>query len=316
MSLAIVTPAFNAESTLDAALASVAAQTVRPDEVVIADDGSTDATAEVARRWQDRLPVVIVATGGNRGPAAARAAAIAASSSELIALLDADDAFFADHLEAMLAAYATTADGLASANTLRWIPGRVVSDTPLSSIAPLPPRREQLPWLLRANHLSIASLFSRARYDAVGGFRDEFRGTEDWDLWVRMVRAGAEIVRPTEPTLLYRLSAGNVSSDDGLIAAKLQVLDAAAREGGAAEQPVIHAARRKLVGASHLQEAYVHAECGRVVAARVAGLRAMRGIRPVALRGAAMALAPRSVARRRERVRFTPAVWMRRYSDS
>lgn len=313
MSIAVITPAFNAEHTLDATLASVASQTLLPDEVIVADDGSTDDTRGVASRWMDRLPLRVVTTAGRLGPAAARAAAIEASSSTLLALLDADDCFLTTHLEVMRAAYELTDDGLASANTLRWIPGRVVSDTPLDSFAPVPPRAEQLHWLLGGNHLSIGSLFSRARYDAVGGFRSEFHGTEDWDLWIRMVRAGAEVVRPSEATLLYRLSAGNVSSEDRLVQAKLQVLDAAEHEGVAADRAAINASRRRLHAAASLQDAYALANDGKSIAARQAGLHALRGIRSVALRGAAMAIAPKAVARRREQVRYTSSVWLRRY---
>lgn len=313
MSLAVITPAFNAAATLDEALASVAAQTLPPDEVVIADDGSTDATLELARKWESRLPVRVVATGTNLGPSGARAAAIASSTSDLLATLDADDVFLADHLEALLVAYNSTDDGLASADILRWIPGVVTSDVALSATAPLPPRAEQLAWLLRANHLSIASLFSRARYESVGGFRPQFRGTEDWDLWLRLVRSGAEIVRPDHPTMLYRLSAGNVSSQDRLIAAKLQVLEAAAREGSADEQAAIRTGRRHLQAAAQLNEAYALAGDGRATAARVAGLRALGGISQVAQRGVAMALAPRYFARKREAVRYDPAVWLKRY---
>jgi glycosyltransferase involved in cell wall biosynthesis len=316
VSIAVITPAYNAEHTLDAALASVAAQSLLPDEVIVADDGSTDATASVARAWSSRLPVRVVSTAGRLGPAAARSAAIEASTSSLLALLDADDAFLTDHLALMLAVYERTDDGLASANTLRWIPGRVVSDVPLNAIAPIPPRDQQLAWLLGGNHLSIASLFSRARYDAVGGFRAEFHGTEDWDLWIRMVRAGAEVVRPDAATLLYRLSAGNVSSEDRLVQAKLQVLDAAEREGASSDHDVIAASRRRLHAAASLQDAYRLAQNGRSLAARAAALRALPGIRPVAVRGIAMAVAPKAVARRREKVRYNPSVWLKRYSSS
>lgn len=314
MSLAVVTPAFQAEHTLAAALASVAAQDLRPDEVVVADDGSTDDTFAVARQWDTRLPLRVVRTGGQQGPAAARAVAIDATASDLIALLDADDAFLTDHLTLMLAAYVRTDDGLASADTLRWIPGRLVSDTPLSALAPVPARHEQLHWLLRGNHLSIASLFSRARYDAVGGFRAEFHGTEDWDLWIRMVRAGAEVVRPAQPTLLYRLSAGSVSSEDRLVDAKLEVLAAAAREGDAADHSVIATTRRELLATKQLHRAYSYARAGDRFAARRVALGALRGPRRVALRGAAMTIAPRATAARRDKVRYDPAVWLRRYS--
>jgi hypothetical protein len=213
----------------------------------------------------------------------------------------------------MLGAYATTGDGLASADTLMWIPGRAVGTRPLSQRAPLPAREKQLAWLLTENRLSISSLFSRARYDSVGGFRPQFRGTEDWDLWIRMVRAGAAVARPDHPTVLYRLSRGAVSSDDRMVAARRAVLDAAAHEGGDAERAALQTGLRHNRAAAQLVRAYELVANGRPLAARLAGLRALRGIRPVALRGAAMAVAPKRVQQRRNEVRYDPAVWLRRY---
>ncbi|HUR76477.1 MAG TPA: glycosyltransferase family A protein [Acidimicrobiales bacterium] len=313
MRVVVITPAYQAEATLGTALASVRCQTRPPDEVVIADDGSTDATAELARGWARFLPVTVVTTERNAGPAAARRLAIESSSSDLIALLDADDVWLPDHLESMLAAYDTTDDGLSSADTRMWIPGAGLSRRTLSDRAPLPPDRDQLLWLLRDNYLSISSLFSRSRYEAVGGFRPQFRGTEDWDLWIRMVRAGAVVVRPDHPTVLYRLTPGNVSGDDALVRARADVLAAARREGGAEEHRVLRAAIRRNGAATQLFAAYAAAERGEAAAARLAGLRAARGIRPVAARGLAMAVAPRWVARRRRALRYEPGVWMRRY---
>ena len=312
MRVAVIVPAFQAEATLGGALSSVAAQTRAPEEVIVVDDGSSDGTVALAKSWDAQLPLTVL-TQPNAGPAAARRAGIAAASADTIALLDADDVWFPDHLEAMLAAYATTDDGLASADTLTWIPGLAVSKRALSQGAPLPARDKQLAWLLVDNRLSISSLFSRARYDAVGGFRPQFHGTEDWDLWIRMVRAGAAIVRPDHPTVLYRLSRGAVSSDDRMVAARRAVLDAAAREGGADERRALRVGLRHNRAAAQLVTAYARAAAGNNAAARLAGLRALRGIRPVALRGAGMALAPTRVLQRRNEVHYDPAVWLRRY---
>jgi glycosyltransferase involved in cell wall biosynthesis len=313
MRVAVIVPAFNAESTLGSALASVAAQTRPPEEVVVVDDGSGDGTVALAKSWDARLPITVLTTGTNAGPSAARRAAIEAATADALALLDADDVWFPDHLEAMLGAYATTDDGLASADALAWIPGTAVSPRSLSVSSPLPERGKQLGWLLEENHLSISALFSRARYEAVGGFRPQFRGTEDWDLWIRMVRAGAAVARPDHATVLYRLSRGAVSSDDRMVQARRDVLDAAAREGGADERAALRVGLRHNAAAANLVKAYDLAAEGRATAARLAGLRALRGIRPVAVRGAAMALAPKRVLQRRNEVRYDPVVWMRRY---
>jgi glycosyltransferase involved in cell wall biosynthesis len=312
MRVAVIVPAFQAAATLGGALSSVAAQTRMPEEVIVVDDGSSDDTVAVAKSWDAQLPLTVL-TQPNAGPSAARRAGIAAGASDTVALLDADDVWFPDHLEAMLGAYATTDDGLASADTLTWIPGLAVSNRPLSQGAPLPARDKQLAWLLVDNRLSISALFSRARYDAVGGFRPQFHGTEDWDLWIRMVRAGAAIARPDHPTVLYRLSRGAVSSDDRMVAARRAVLDAAAREGDAAERSALRVGLRHNRAAAQLVNAYTRAAAGKTTAARVAGLRALLGIRPVALRGAGMALAPKRVLARRNEVHYDPEVWLRRY---
>ncbi len=314
-SVAAIIPAYQAESTLGAALASVAGQSVQPAEVVVCDDGSSDATIALARSWQDHLPIRVVQTSENLGPAGARRAAIAASTAELVALLDADDVWFPDHLSSMLAVYDTTSDGLASADVLRWIPGRALGARPLSDGAPLPPPHAQLSWVLTTNRLSVSALFSRHRYEEVGGFRTQFRGTEDWDLWIRMVRAGAVVVRPPHPTVLYRLSEGSVSSD-ALVHARRAVLQTAADETDDAtrdaELRAVRTGMRLVIAEGHLHAAYAAAGSGRSVAARVAGLRALVGVRSVALRGLAMALAPSTVARRRQEVHYEPEFWLRR----
>ena len=313
MRIAVIVPAYQAETTLGSAMASVAAQTRAPDEVVVVDDASRDGTVALARTWESHLPITVLTATTNAGPAAARRTGIEASRADAIALLDADDVWFPDHLEAMLGAYASTNDGLASADTLAWIPGVAVSERPLSHGAPLPERVKQLRWLLLENRLAISSLFSRARYEAVGGFRTQFRGTEDWDLWIRMVRAGAAVARPDHPTVLYRLSRTAVSSDDGMVAARRAVLDAAADEGGPDERHALRLGRRHNTAAAHLVRAYELATANKSLRARLAGLRATTGIRPVAVRGAAMAVAPKWTVQRRNEVRYDPAVWMRRY---
>ena len=316
-SVAVVIPAYEAGATLAAALASVAAQSVAPAEVVIGDDGSTDDTIAVARSWEDRLPIRVARTSRNLGPAGARHAAIEISTSPLLALLDADDVWFPDHLSSMLAAFATTDDGLASADVLRWIPGEAIGAEPLSAGSVLPSPDRQLAWLLAANRLSVAGLFSRSRYDQVGGFRTRFVGTEDWDLWIRMVRAGAVVVRPGHPTMLYRLRVGSVSSAERMVEARLAVLAAATAEAGPLateeERQAIALGIRTTRAEGCLYTSYALATSGRLFAARIAGLRALRGIGPVAFRGAAMAIAPGHVSRRRERVRDDPDVWLRRY---
>ena len=91
----VIIPAYNAHSTIDRALASIAMQTVRDRlNVIIADDCSDTGYGETAERWKGILPVRIVRLAENAGPGAARQAGFDAGSGELVTFMDADDTFF------------------------------------------------------------------------------------------------------------------------------------------------------------------------------------------------------------------------------
>ncbi|HEV8417024.1 MAG TPA: glycosyltransferase [Bryobacteraceae bacterium] len=84
----VVIPAYNAERHIAEALEGVLRQTYRPVEIVVVDDGSTDATAETVRRFGPR---VRFATQANAGAGAARNRGVAMATGRYIAFLDADD---------------------------------------------------------------------------------------------------------------------------------------------------------------------------------------------------------------------------------
>lgn len=96
----VVIPAFNASGTIAETLRSVATQTVRPDLVVIVDDGSTDDLASAISGTD--LPVQLMRQA-NAGPGSATTRGIAALSTPLIATLDADDLWLPDKIERQLA---------------------------------------------------------------------------------------------------------------------------------------------------------------------------------------------------------------------
>ena len=95
--VSFIIPAFNAEAHLAETLRSVEAQTYGDWEVVVADDGSTDGTVEIARGFGAKVKVVRSLVNG--GPGAARNLAISSSSGELLAFLDADDYVLPEYLE-------------------------------------------------------------------------------------------------------------------------------------------------------------------------------------------------------------------------
>jgi glycosyltransferase involved in cell wall biosynthesis len=97
--VSVVIPTYNCATFLPAAIDSVLAQTFKDYEILVVDDGSTDATSKVIAPYLDRVQFI---RQENKGLAGARNAGIRVSRGEFIALLDADDTWLPDKLELQL----------------------------------------------------------------------------------------------------------------------------------------------------------------------------------------------------------------------
>ena len=301
-SVAVIIPAYKAAATIDGTLASVAAQSLAPAEVVVADDGSPDETVEVARRWSALLPLQVVRLERNAGPAAARRAAIARTSAPSIALLDADDIWLPDHVESLMRVQESRG-GIACADMYRWYPGEDIRSTHLER-HPIAPPEQQMLAVLRDNFVSIAAAFPRDAYERVGGFRDGFSGAEDWDLWIRLIRAGLRVHGTQAASVLYRISAGGLTQRAEIFDTYARVLEFATREAGDDEErAVASAGMRRWRTRSRLAAAYREARAGHRAGARRAAAECLSGPRRMAAEAALIAVAPRLTARLGDAVR-------------
>jgi glycosyltransferase involved in cell wall biosynthesis len=100
MSISVVIPLYNKGPHIDRALKSVLSQTSLPDEVIVVDDGSTDGGEKIVESFAD--PRIRLIRQENQGVSAARNRGIKEARSELIAFLDADDAWKPRFLEVIL----------------------------------------------------------------------------------------------------------------------------------------------------------------------------------------------------------------------
>lgn len=309
--VAVIIPARRAGGVLDATLASVAAQSVAASEVVVIDDASADDTAEVARRWSELLPLQVIELEQNLGPAGARRTGIASTSAARVALLDADDVWLPDHLETMVRAH-DRHGGVVTADPIRWIPGEGMAAGGTEAQHPVPPPLEQRSAILRFDFVFVGTLFERGLHDAVGGFRDQFWGTEDWDLWIRMIRHGAVFVRAPHPTVLYRLTTTSVSADERLVVEERKVVETALREShSAADREVLAVTMRHVDAKAAMYAAYAAARDGRRWQARRSALGGLRGPGRVPSRCAALLVAPGTAARARDARVHTARWWLR-----
>lgn len=279
----VVVPAHQAAGQINAALASVVAQTVLPSEVVVVDDGSADATFEVAQRWKQILPLTVLRHDRSHGAAAARRTAISASQSPLLALLDADDVWLPDHLASLLENYASS-ECIVTADAYRWVPGKRLLRKTHRDLEPVPATDRQAEEVLRRNFVFIGSLFSRVAYEGAGGFRDGL--AEDWDLWIRMVRRGAVVRTTDHATVLYRLSPTSTTSQPDVLDSYVEVLERALAEAESErEREVVASSLPRMRARRHLVRARAAVSRGDWTAVRA---EAMDG--PARMKAEALAL--------------------------
>ncbi len=205
--VSVVVPAYQAARTIGAAVSSVLGQTYSDLELVVVDDGSTDATAAIASAHEGAVRVV---RQENRGVAAARNRGLAEARGELIAFCDADDMLFPEHVEALVRLW-DERGGIVTANSYWLLPGGIhPARTRYKGGFPAP--RDQRRAILEQNFVSPLSLFPRALADEIGSFPVERRRAEDWHFWLRAILAGHRVSLQPRPLSLYRWGTESLSS--------------------------------------------------------------------------------------------------------
>lgn len=204
MRLSVIVPARNAERVLPLQLQSLAAQRLGPQwegewEVIVVDHSSSDATADVARRWSGRLPLRVVTAPPGGDVADVRNLGAARSTGELLLFCDADDEVSADWIEAMAAALdvhdvvggAADHARLNDAATRCWRIHDHVESLPVSS--------RFLPFASGSN-LGVR----RAAFEAVDGFISGLHTAEDRDLSFRLLLQGYSLGFAPDAVIAYR----------------------------------------------------------------------------------------------------------------
>ena len=207
--VSIIIPCYNSARTLPDALSSVLAQTYRNIEVIVVDDGSTDATRAVLEPYIASGSVTCLQQG-NKGCGAARNAGVARASGELVAFLDADDSWEPEKLARQVAGFSEDPNSIVS-YTDRLLLDPEGNPTG-GSYAGRPGFRgsaRMLPRLAFANMLTLSSAVVRtAAFRNSGGFteRYELMMFADYDLWLKLAPLG-RFRRVPEALTRYRTKA-------------------------------------------------------------------------------------------------------------
>lgn len=204
-------PAYNYGHFIEEAVRSAWAQDYRPVELIVVDDGSTDNTWELLGRLKSDSPVpMTVVKGAHRGVSAALNVALEQAKGEWISILHADDFYRPDKVSRMMACTSDPRVTLVHSEFVNVdLHGNV---TQYSSQHDGPPAsgdalRDIL--LLKADVRSVTLLIRAETLRSVGGY-DEACATEDWQVILRMAKAGL-IAHVDEPLVYRRVHGENLS---------------------------------------------------------------------------------------------------------
>jgi glycosyltransferase involved in cell wall biosynthesis len=209
--VSVITPAHDNEQTIEATLRSVVAQSYPDWEAIVADDASSDRTGELAAAADPRVSVV--RSDANLGPAGARNLALERASGELVAFLDADDRWEPGYLERQVALYDAAGPSTGIVACDAWLERADGTRIGRHSERFGDAGGVSLAQLLAGNRIFVSAICPRAVVDEVGGFSTDCWGSEDHDLWLRIVERGYRVVATPDPPLaIYRVADGSVSS--------------------------------------------------------------------------------------------------------
>ncbi len=187
----MVIPVYNGQRFILQALSSVAAQTLPPKKIIVVDDGSTDRTPEVVGNFKCIVPIDYVRKA-NGGLSSARNAGIARCTSEYIAFLDADDAWYPEKLAEQAKVFKNSAmqnlgivySRYAIIDENGYLTDKYFVLEPDPSI-----RGNVFSMLLTANKITGSGsgvLVKRECFQTVGDFDETLTACEDWDMWLRL----------------------------------------------------------------------------------------------------------------------------------
>lgn len=209
--VSVVVPVYNGEKYIRCAIDSVLAQDYRPLEIIVVDDGSSDATLQVLADYGDRIRVF---SQPNKGSAAARNLGTRVAEGAFIAFIDADDYWFPGKISAQMAALRETGCRMSFSQFLFWCaddkgiwpePEQVLAEESgsRSMEAFAEPKWVYVDLLLDCLVWTSTVVVERDALLQIGGFDEDLRKGQDYDLWLRLSRE-LQMASLAQVTALYR----------------------------------------------------------------------------------------------------------------
>jgi glycosyltransferase involved in cell wall biosynthesis len=203
--ISCIIPVYNGERYLQEAIDSILAQTYRPLEIIVVDDGSADGTADVAAGYGDRLRYI---RQDNAGAPTGRNHGLSIALGEFVAFLDADDLWHPDKLHRQMARFEARPKLDLCVTHLEnfWIPELEEEKIRFQTHR----LTKILPGYVTATLLARQSLFER-----VGCFNTDLKVGDDTEWFLRAAEKDAVVELLPDSLVFRRLHKNNLSMEPG-----------------------------------------------------------------------------------------------------
>lgn len=211
--ISIVVPVYNTEKYIAETIDAVIAQTYPHWELILVDDGSTDGSAKIMQAYAEKEARIRYVYKENGGQASARNKGIKEAKGEYISLLDADDLWLENKLSEQIAelesyspdflyglGYYYYPEREKQLEAYDWVSGQMTGETFF----------KVLYHSCAVNTNTV--IVKKSLFDKVGYFDESqiLRGTEDWDLWLRIAKVANKIYGSPSRLVYYRIHEGGI----------------------------------------------------------------------------------------------------------
>lgn len=211
--VSVVLPAFNAESTIQSAIESILSQTYKFFELIVVDDGSVDATADIVRELSTSDKRIKLITQKNNGIVHALNTGLAQSSGRFLARMDADDLSCRTRLEKQVAYLLDNPETvLVGCNCYFWDGSKILRKTHV----PVADASLKLFLLYESAFIHPSVMINRELAGDELVYKERWKFVEDLDLWFRLSNRG-KFSCIDEYLFFYRINPVGISGKNGSI---------------------------------------------------------------------------------------------------
>lgn len=218
MKVSLIIPAYNVENLIEMTLKSVQNQTLNSFECIIVNDFSKDSTQEVVREFiKNDKRFKLINHRANAGVNAARNSGLRFAKGKYVAFLDGDDLIMPESLELR----AKTLD----ANFDNMVIGTYAGSVTIDMDCKVPPEIKDVN-LKKIDFITTGGncpfnvnqpMFNAEIFKKIGGFDQSLTQSEDYEMWMRMLRYGYKVIPTQKQLVTYRQTEGSAIRDNPLL---------------------------------------------------------------------------------------------------